>query len=59
MKKWRTIAGGIILTVGLLQVGRTFYSGYLQSDYGKGYLIGSALLIIIGIALIIAGRKRR
>ncbi|MDR1808790.1 MAG: hypothetical protein LBR34_00065 [Prevotella sp.] len=59
MKKCLMILGGIITVVGLLQTGRVFYSHYLSNEYGKGYLLGSVLLLIIGIALIIVGRRKQ
>jgi hypothetical protein len=54
VKKGLMITGGIILIIGLLQIIRYGKISYRElNEFGMGYLAGSALLTIIGIALII------
>jgi predicted tellurium resistance membrane protein TerC len=55
MKKGLIITGGIILIIGLLQLNGIAYREL--NEFETGYLAGSVLLAIIGIALIITGGK--
>jgi hypothetical protein len=58
VKKGLMITGGIILIIGLLQIIRYGIPPYRElNEFGTGYLTGSVLLAIIGIVLIIIGRK--
>jgi len=59
MKKWIIVIGVIITLLGLFQSVKFLLDYDTLTQYGKGYVWGSGLLLIIGTLLIIAGLKRK
>jgi len=59
MKKWIVAIGTLFLLLGILQFFKYFSNYNILTQYGKGYVWGSGILIIIGIILIIAGTKKK
>jgi uncharacterized membrane protein len=57
MKKYLIISGGITTIAGLLQIVRSMLLHRVLNEFDTGYLVGSVLLAIIGVVLIITGRK--
>lgn len=57
MKKGLILTGSILLVIGLFQAGQFILLHQSLDKYGQGFLAGSIFLIIIGLALIIIGRK--
>ncbi len=59
MKKWIVAIGTLFLLLGILQFFKYFSNYNILTQYGKGYVWGSGILIIIGIILIIVGTKKK
>jgi len=59
MKKWTIVIGVLITLFGLFQSGKFLLDYNTLTQYGKGYVWGSGLLVVIGAFLIIAGLKRK
>jgi len=59
MKKVALIIGIVLSLIGLFQGGRYFFDYNILTQYGKGYVWGSVLLLLIGILLIYFGLKKK
>lgn len=59
MKKVLLFVGVILVLLGVFQGGRYIFDYELLSSYGKGYVIGSGLLFILGVLLIYFGLKKK
>lgn len=59
MKKVLLFVGVILVLLGVFQGGRYIFDYELLSSYGKGYVIGSGLLFILGVLLIYFGFKKK
>ncbi|MFW5707428.1 MAG: hypothetical protein ACOCX0_03155 [Bacteroidota bacterium] len=59
MKKWITITGVVVVLLGLYQGGRYLLDYNDLTSYGKGYVWGSALIVLSGILLIMFGVKKK
>lgn len=55
MKKLFLVAGIITASLGLLQCGKYLWDYHALTQFGKGYVWGSVLLLAIGTILIITG----
>ena len=59
MKKGSLILGIIFTILGSFQTGKYLFYYTALTDYGKGFVWGSILLIAVGILLIKYGLKRK
>jgi FtsH-binding integral membrane protein len=59
MKKLILTIGIILFLVGLFQGSRYFLDYDVLTHYGKGYVWGSIIIWLIGLALIIIGLKKK
>lgn len=59
MKKVLLFVGVILVLLGVFQGGRYIFDYELLSSYGKGYVIGSGLLFLLGVLLIYFGLKKK
>jgi len=59
MKKWIIIIGTVLFLVGLFQGGRFLMDYNSLTQYGKGYVWGSGLLMLLGFFLILIGVKKK
>jgi len=59
MKKLLLIFGVVFVLLGIFQGGRYIFDYELLSSYGKGYVIGSGLLLLLGVLLIYFGIKKK
>ncbi|MCO5251079.1 MAG: hypothetical protein M9949_06615 [Candidatus Kapabacteria bacterium] len=59
MKKVILAIGIILFLIGLFQGGRYFFDYNVLSHYGKGYVWGSVIILLLGVALIIIGLKKK
>ena len=59
MKKLALIIGIISSLIGFFQVVRYLFDYNVLTQYGKGYVWGSILLLLIGILLIYLGLRKR
>ena len=59
MKKISLIVGIIIIFISLFSVLPYIFDYSDLSKYGKGYITGKVFLLLIGIALVIIGKKKK
>jgi hypothetical protein len=59
MKKKIALIGAAISLLGLYQVNKYLLNYKNLTQYGKGYVLGSFLLLIIGIFLMIYGIRKK
>jgi hypothetical protein len=59
MKKVLLFVGVILVLLGVFQGGRYIFDYELLSSYGKGYVMGSGLLFLLGVLLIYFGLKKK
>ncbi|PKL85927.1 MAG: hypothetical protein CVV22_05185 [Ignavibacteriae bacterium HGW-Ignavibacteriae-1] len=59
MKKVILTIGIILFIIGMFQGSRYFLDYNVLSHYGKGYVWGSAIILLLGIAFIIIGLKKK
>lgn len=57
MKKVLLYVGIIICLLGLVPLVEYLFDYNKLSDYGKGFIWGKGLMILIGICLVVIGRK--
>ncbi|MFK7981842.1 MAG: hypothetical protein AB8G86_17810 [Saprospiraceae bacterium] len=59
MKKTLLIVGILITLISLFSILPYIFDYSDLSKYGKGYITGKVLLLLIGIALIVIGKKKK
>jgi len=59
MKKWIIIIGTVLFLAGLFQGGRFLMDYNSLTQYGKGYVWGSGLLMLLGFIVILIGLKKK
>jgi len=59
MKKVILIIGIILFIIGMFQGSRYFLDYTELSHYGKGYVWGSAIILLLGLVFIIIGLKKK
>ena len=59
MKKVLFVIGIIIILISLISILPYIFDYSDLSRYGKGYITGKAILLLIGIGLLIYGKKKK
>jgi len=59
MKYISILIGAIISIFSIINIGRYIFEYHSLADYGKGYIWGNFILLIIGLFLIFLGLKRK
>jgi hypothetical protein len=59
MKKLFLILGIILCLIGGLQTGRYLVDYDVLSEYGKGYVWGSIIMLVLGLIFLYFGLKKK
>lgn len=57
MKKLFLVLGFILTLLGALQTGRYFLDYQVLTEYGKGYVWGSGIMLVLGLIFLYFGLK--